>query len=1745
MVTNAKVKSREVIELLIKKVESLESRLASSSSPPSSINPTVAFERSQLDALPLNFRLQNMQKFKPFVDEPSHWIRTFEDLVISDNDSSFSFVSSALKFFTPDVSRPAVQQMIDSHSAWSGLRQSFIAHFTRVDPFVRLVDEVLNLRQERDEPPMAYFERLTGILAKGEMVDTTVDSKWVKLLLSIGIRPELLEGLRRYIHLPLRDIDKNLTTETYAKRLDSKQVDAHPSATSTPMLQFSVTDQPALSAVTRQVQSNPDDKVDHTIQAFNTSQQRNMLCFHCGKAGHRIAECRTRLREMAQSTAQQPSGAKKRFHPYKKQKFMHKRNGNYHNNTKSDDEDDEDDDEDNSASHYKKGHSKSGNGKPNKKAIKAFHGAHNYTVSEQATPIDVGPTSELMYVRVSIAGKMVNALVDTGATVSILNTRIANVKPDRTLFSGRVWINTAVRGMRSEALGYAKLPVKFSVGNHVINHKFLLSTTSKEDVILGLDFLRENSFVVDPSARTLIKKSAREPQLVISTTTKQSELTLTNLDAQQKAGEQKDQTRPPVEKTRPPVEKTRPPVEKTRPPVEKTKPPVEKARPMDVKATTDDTKVKPLTPSHSVPSREYQLFAEHGVTILPGLTQTVDLRCKVPLQPGFYASRDNQSNTNRQTFIAEQILEIPHAQTIQLKVTILNNSMFLVTIRAGERLATLDAITEVIQQTGMDVNTAAAENEQVADLSHLSVQQQRALSKAIQQNKQAFYQADTDLRATHLTQHQIHVKDGSDPVFVPQYPLAFAHQDVVKKLVLDMLKAKIVEPTRSAYNSPIILVKKHDGTWRFVTDFRRLNDATIPDRFPLARQDDIFRELQGMHYYTTVDLKQGFWQIEILPEHRSFTAFSVAGLGQFQYCRLPFGLSNSPATFCRVVTTAISGSANLFEEQDRKSIARAYVDDIIIASKDFDSHVTHINIILQAIHHANLTINPSKCSWAKQEIKFLGHIVAHDGIRIDPERVKRIAAWQAPVNRRALLRFIGFVNYCRAFVPRFGAICNPLYALTSKAKEFLWEKQHQDAFEKLKLAMQDTRTLAIPQYNGRPFLIECDASNTGIGAALLQEQDDGSFRPIAYAGRALKTQEINYGISEKECLAMVYSLQEFNVFIEGHRVEIKTDHAALTWLQEKVRLGNRRLQLWSLVLQKAFPKIKYSPGETMILADALSRCDAVEDPEGYLAQQTNPIPTNTQQHFVNSLNVVQQNFCDGQREDKNIREIIDFLLLESLPTDKDRRQRVRQQAPYYHIERELLYKKNKLVVPQPMRKKLIAEAHDSPFGGHLSEGKTLSRLQAYFWQGIGRDVRQHLNACTSCNGFKPKTGQIKPRLVDKVPDPYEPFSEVNIDLITNLPKSRNGNQHILTVTDKMSRWVEAYPLPDLTAAAVANAILKEFVCRYGAPIRISSDRGSNFTAELMNKVVKIINSEQQFSPAYCPWINGSVERMNGTLVRMLRHYINQEQDDWDEKLPFVLFAYRSSVSRTTGSSPFRLVFGREARGPTEASIKASETSAIKGNPDEATSYAARLSATLTNAWTHAKVVDTSYRQSNSESEVTPQLSNFAVGDRVWIYQPDTKSKSKKFAEDWVPGWVIRSVISPQIFIVQRGDGSGRADIRTVHAARVKPYTVQKESADVGNESDTNRKRKAVEPKRSDARSKRKTPVHNIMDKIVAEAIDDAGRTYYVTRWFGLTSEDDTLEPEKTFMVSGGIRSPILTKWLKMKKREQQELSHKD
>jgi len=1652
------------------------------------------------------FRSTHVAKFKSTDDDPAEWLRAFEFFILCrDPNPNYDYATLTLMYFIPPNQHDKVKTMVDTNTTWTEMKNSFISGFKPREAVTnRRLTDISNLRQSPTETVPELLDRMRALYKKAGMTWT---SEQVKLILRTALRKELRHALIEHYHLTLPELETLLERKEIALVEEPTSQPQSTPAAAPPT--FSVTDQPAPHIATGPFGPTPQQRVDHTVQAID-AQREDRICYNCGIRGHLSAVCRKRK----QNSRPSRPDSQRSFHPYNNgwkqnnQRYTHStdsrngrnyREGNSNHNDRNDryDYDNYNDNRDERNDDRSKQQSPSQTSKNNRSHSNSKYNRHSNDSSKQdkhtyskgdrvesAKTFSVNATADLMRVHMTVHGCKVNALVDTGASVSVFNIRLCPVQPDPTPVDAEVvWIVSALQKMKAKAIGYAVLKTQLNDWPEHFDHKYLLTDKLNEDVILGMDFLAAHGILIDTPNRTL-RLPDRQIQVQCNT-----------------------------------------------------------LRVRD--------RMSPTSPDHF-------LFAKDSHVLHPGQSVSIAVKSIIPLDEGIYATKDDQSRKDRGTLVTEQVINAVHGKHTAIVCSVSNPSAVPVLIKAGERIATAERIINALVQSPnayaepdtdtvdtptipptvttdpttdttpptvpLTLTDTTPPNAVQHSLEHMLPADAIALRTTLNKHGNVFYAKGNELPATNLTEHHIHLKPGTEPTFTPQYPLPQTQYEAAKKLLLEMLRDGIVEPTRSPFNSPIILVMKANGEWRFVTDFRKLNEVTIPDRYPMTRQDDIFRDLLGMHLFTTIDLKSGFWQIEIAPQDRHLTAFSIAGVGQFHYIRLPFGLSNSPATFCRVISTAISGCTNLMLDNKRVSVARAYVDDLIIASHDLDSHLAHLDLILKALGDAKLTVNPTKCTWTRQSIRFLGHVVSGDGIRICPDRVKIIAEWITPHTRKGVLRFLGLANYCRQFVPNFASICRPLYEVCRTKTGFSWQPEQQVAFDAIKTALQNTDKLAIAIFDGRPFIISADASDAGIGAVLEQTQDDGVARPIAFAGRNLKPNEKLFGISEKECLALVFALHQFRLYTEGFPVQVNTDHSALVWLKTKSRLNNRRLQLWALTIQSAMPDINYIPGPQMVVPDALSRCTQVDDPEQFLADSS--LASTTQE--LNTLNIVQQSLLDTQHQDPHTSPLLNLLENGTLPSDPRERARVKAQASAYRISNGMLFHGTELVIPAALRHAYLVEAHDSPLGGHVGEHKTLDHLRPYFWKGMSRDVRSHVRACISCGLRKNKPPTPKPQLTTDLVEPYQPFTEVNIDMIVGLPISKRANTVILTIVDKMSRWVEAYALPDSTASTIADVFATQFITRFGCPIRLTSDRGSNFTSELFQEFLKALNIQQRFSPAYCPWINGAVERTNGTIITMLSNFANQNGDNWDDMLPFVLFAHRAASNRMTGYSPFQLVFGTHARQPSIASLlgNASRSTNSTSPADSAATYVGRLSRALKQSWTHAAVADANYRDpvSGSDQEasmpVIQQRSHeYTVGDEVWIYQPNHSGKPPKFAEDWSAGWRVSKILSKSRLVVQRGSGQGRFDVREVHVDRVKPNSAPMTE------------RAPMQPPPPITKPRHKRSRATIVDKIVNQTFDDLGKTWYQVRWVGCSSEEDTIEPEE-FFVSNGARNPVLTRWIK-------------
>ncbi len=687
----------------------------------------------------------------------------------------------------------------------------------------------------------------------------------------------------------------------------------------------------------------------------------------------------------------------------------------------------------------------------------------------------------------------------------------------------------------------------------------------------------------------------------------------------------------------------------------------------------------------------------------------------------------------------------------------------------------------------------------------------------------------------------------------------------MQELLAGMLKSEVVQPSSSPWASPIVLVKKKDNSFRFCVDYRKLNDVTHKDAYPLPRIDDTLDSLSGSKWFSTIDLLSGYWQVEVAEEDRPKTAFCTTE-GLFEFKVMPFGLSNAPATFQRLMDLVLSGLP--------WSQCLVYLDDVIILGRTFSEHLANLNSVIGRLREAGLKLQPKKCNFLRHEVSYLGH-VSDKGVTADPAKIERVASWPIPTTTKAVQQFLGFAGYYRRFIQNFADIARPLHRLTERNATFKWSKESQLAFEELKSRLISAPVLAYPDFS-KNFLLDTDASDTGIGAVLSQVDDDGKEHVIAYASRLLSKPERRYCVTRRELLAVVVFTKHFRHFLIGTHFTLRTDHGSLTWLKN-FREPDGQMARWLERLQEFDFSIVHRPGKKHQNADALSRLPCQQCGRD---SHSEDVPVVALTSFVGG-----ESLGKLQEEDASMGLLMQAKLQGEKPSlarikglSKDAR-RLFQLWDQLVMKTGILYRQYEnpddstitlqQLVPESKREEVLKEMHQGVLSGHLGEDKTLARVkERFYWPGYHNDVRDWCRRCPDCAATK--SANPKNRAPLQSVKVGSPMQMVAVDIMGPFPESDNGNTHILVVGDYFTRYMGAYAIPNQEASTVARILTNEFFFRFSPPEQLHSDQGKQFESQLVAEVCKLLGITKTRTTPYHPQSDGLIERFNCTLLSMLK-----------------------------------------------------------------------------------------------------------------------------------------------------------------------------------------------------------------------------------------------------------------------------------
>ena len=549
-------------------------------------------------------------------------------------------------------------------------------------------------------------------------------------------------------------------------------------------------------------------------------------------------------------------------------------------------------------------------------------------------------------------------------------------------------------------------------------------------------------------------------------------------------------------------------------------------------------------------------------------------------------------------------------------------------------------------------------------------------------------------------------------------------------------------------------------------------------------------------------------------------------------------------------------------------------------SNSLEEHVQHLKQVFQVLREHELYVKKEKCSFAKQEVEFLGHRIKEGKLMMDPAKVQAIQEWQPPSKVPELRSFLGLVNYYRRFIKGYSAIAAPLTDLLKKNKAWCWSDECQTAFEALKQAVSEEPVMALPDY-GKPFEVHTDASYFAIGGVLMQDR-----HPIAYESRKLNDTERRYTVQEKEMTAIIHCLRTWRHYLLGSKFTILTDNVATSYFQTQKKLSPKQAR-WQDFLAEFDYKLEYKPGKANVVADALSR-------KAELAALASSTPKSD---FLDRIK-------EGMQQDHLAKNLLKLAI-----EGKTRR--------FWEDDGLLLTVGNRVFVPKwgNLRREILKEFHDSLWAGHPGMNRTLALVQQnYYWPQLKDDVEAYVRTCLICQ--QDKVEQQPPAgLLEPLPVAERPWESVSMDFIVALPKSE-GFGSIMVVVDRFSKYATFIPAPaDCKVDEAARLFFKNVVKLWGVPRSIISDRDPRFTGKFWRELFKLLGTELNFSTSFHPQSDGQTERINALLELYLRHYVSAHQRDWAKLLDVAQFSYNLQRSESTGKSPFEIVMGQQPLTP--------------------------------------------------------------------------------------------------------------------------------------------------------------------------------------------------------------------------------------
>ena len=901
------------------------------------------------------------------------------------------------------------------------------------------------------------------------------------------------------------------------------------------------------------------------------------------------------------------------------------------------------------------------------------------------------------------------------------------------------------------------------------------------------------------------------------------------------------------------------------------------------------------TPSPAIKLLEKQkmssisAFSPYKITLKPHHETTIYAITKeYNTANGFYIP---EKAMKKQKFVVKESISSISNNTFLL--TLANHTKNEITISRNTKIASLVHVQNVAEIH----HTHATEAKFEKVIKELKINERKDLSPALKTKIQilvrnyisAFAIENEPLGHTDTAKYSIDTGN-APPVAMQRYRTPYYIRNELKKIIDKNVQTGLMEPCSSPWAAPVLLVKKPNGTWRLVCDYRRLNDVTIADQYPLPEIEDLITELEPSRFFSTADLFTGFHQIPCNDETKQKVAITT-DFGQFTWSAMPMGGKNAPACFQRLMD-------NIFRSIPRSQLI-IYLDDICAHAKTAEENLKILESMLQILVANKLKIRAAKTNLLEKRTTFCGYQVEEGWIKPNDKKIDAVKDLKIPNSTKTAQSLYGLLSYHRKFIKNFAQKTAPITA--TYRRNFQWTAEATKALNNIKNDIcQTALKLKIPKTNSAKYVLETDASKDGFGACLFcckrnnlhdHTHNENCLLPISYMSKQYTPAQINYFTMEKELMAGKLAMQKWAQYLRGHEFIWYTDNACVKWAQ-KTKGRKLKIAQWMSEMEEFNFKVILQKSKQMKISDCLSR-----------------------QFSTNAIKITRPDLTALQENDQLLHQIRNFVSIDRWPNQPNHEikefSKIREKLKFGRSGELIIIGDNNVqtVVPESIKYDVLKNYHDK--NGHPGQAQTFQQIsQAYYWPRIRNDINEFISTCEKCQKNKPHQHPNIPPMGESE-TPNGPFELFALDLIGPLPITTNDEKYALTMVDHFSKRIYAFPLTSKYPEPIYRLVKQTILRNPRMPKKIITDNGGEFA--LIPKLTNEFGIIHTKTPPYHPATNGEIEVMNRTIKSRL--YAKCEMNEWSDHIDEVIHQMNSSKSTNTGFSPYQIENGIDGKNP--------------------------------------------------------------------------------------------------------------------------------------------------------------------------------------------------------------------------------------